>query len=90
MPVAERVRALEARVPQLQQDADLNNGLVQSRQASQSDQHSLIGRVEALEGAVDVLLTVQVCHPGAASCPSSAEHTCCHALKVKWGGQHAC
>ena len=51
---------MESQVPALQQRASLNNGNVHSRQSSQSDQHSLIGRVEALEEAVDVLLQTQV------------------------------
>lgn len=47
-------------MPALQQHANLHNGGVHSRQASHSDQHSLIGRVEVLEEAVDVLLQAQV------------------------------
>ena len=59
---AERVRALESQVPALQQHASLNNGGVSGRQGPQSDQQSLVGRVEVLEEAVDVLLQAQVRH----------------------------
>jgi hypothetical protein len=56
---AERVRALESKLPHLQQKLGLQNGNAYDRQTSQV-QHSLVGRVEALEEALDVLITAQV------------------------------
>ena len=56
---AERVRDLEAKLPNLQQRLNLQNGSTYDRQPLQ-DQHSLVGRVEALEEAMDVLVTAQV------------------------------
>ena len=57
--IAERVRDLEAKLPNLQQRLNLQNGSTYDRQPPQV-QHSLVGRVEALEEAVDVLVTAQV------------------------------
>ena len=58
-PFAERVRDLEAKLPNLQQRLNLQNGTAYDRQPLPV-QHSLVGRVEALEEAVDVLITAQV------------------------------
>jgi len=56
---AERVRVLESKLPHLQQKLGVQNGNAYDRQNSQV-QHSLVGRVEALEEALDVLITAQV------------------------------
>ena len=53
------MRALESKVPHLQQKLGVRNGNAYDRQNSQV-QHSLVGRVEALEEALDVLITAQV------------------------------
>lgn len=53
------MRELEAKLPQLQQRTRIQNGGVHVRQPGQSP-HSLVGRVEALEEAVEVLLIAQV------------------------------
>lgn len=53
------MRELEARLPQLQQNARLQNGGVHVGQSGQNP-HSLVGRVDALEEAVEVLLIAQV------------------------------
>ncbi len=53
------MRALESKLPHLQQKLGVQNGNAYDRQNSQV-QHSLVGRVEALEEALNVLITVQV------------------------------
>lgn len=57
-PIIERVRALESKLPHLQQKLGVQNGNAYDRQNPQV-QHSLVGRVEALEEALDVLITAQ-------------------------------
>ncbi|KAL3132182.1 hypothetical protein ABBQ32_008786 [Trebouxia sp. C0010 RCD-2024] len=57
-PILERVRELETKLPQLQQHVRNQNGGVHVRQPGQNP-HSLVGRVEALEEAVEVLLLAQ-------------------------------
>ena len=61
------MRALESKLPQLQQKLGVQNGNAYGRQNPQV-QHSLVGRVEALEEALDVLITVQVGIDKALSC----------------------
>ena len=53
------MRELEARLPLLQQNACLQNGGAHAGQSGQNP-HSLVGRVDALEEAVEVLLIAQV------------------------------
>lgn len=53
------MRELEAKLPQLQLNAHLQNGGAHVGQSGQSP-HSLVGRVDALELAVEVLLIAQV------------------------------
>lgn len=57
-PIIERVRMLESKLPHMQQKLGLQNGVAYERPSSHV-QHSLVGRVEALEEAVDVLITAQ-------------------------------
>ena len=53
------MRDLEAKLPRMQQRFLMQNGSIHDRQPSQVP-HSLVGRVEALEEAVEVLITAQV------------------------------
>ena len=71
---AERVRMLESKLPHMQQKLGLQNGIAYERQSSHV-QHSLVGRVEALEEAVDVLITAQVC-AAVHNTPPMADHEC--------------
>ncbi|DBA77767.1 hypothetical protein WJX77_009166 [Trebouxia sp. C0004] len=57
-PIIERVQALESKLPHLKQKLGLQNGNAYDRQTPQV-QHTLVGRVEALEEALDVLITAQ-------------------------------
>ena len=50
---------LESKLPHMQQKLGLQNGIAHERQSSHV-QHSLVGRVEALEEAVEVLIIAQV------------------------------
>ena len=65
---AERVRELEAKLPDLQQRLGLQHGSAYDRQSSHV-QHSLVARVEVLEEAVDVLISAQVLLQHTASYP---------------------
>lgn len=79
------MRELEAKLPQLQQNVRLQNGGIHVGQSGQNP-HSLVGRVDALEEAVEVLLIAQVgsrLHDACTSCLSSYIQMCCADLTFK-------
>ena len=70
------MRALESKLPHLQLKLGVQNGNTYDRQTSQV-QHSLVGRVEALEEALDVLITAQV------GTDEALYYDCCDACHCK-------
>lgn len=75
---------LESKLPHMQQKLGLQHGIAYERQSSHV-QHSLVGRVEALEEAVDVLITAQVC-AAVHHTPPMADHVSMAAIRIATRG----